>query len=62
MTMNSHSKFGFSMAEFSEISQSSISKPLKKGKNAFKDTLKHPLDISKLKYLNNKKKINMNYT
>ena len=50
------------MAEFSEISQSSISKPLKKGRNAFKDTLKHPLDISKLKYLNNKKKINMNYT
>jgi hypothetical protein len=42
MTLNTSSKFGFSLSEFQELAnQSEISKPLKKGRDAFKEPLKH---------------------
>lgn len=42
MTLNTSSKFGFSLSELQDLAnQQEVSKPLKRGRNAFKDTLKH---------------------
>ena len=63
MTLNSSSKFGFSLQELQEIAnQPEISKPIKRGREAFKERLKHDDEIQTLKKLKKKKEVNQSYT
>ena len=52
MTLNSSSKFGFSLSELQEVAnQPEVSKPMKRGRDAFKERLKHDDEIQNLKKL-----------
>ena len=52
MTLNSSSKFGFSLSELHEVAnQPEVSKPMKRGRDAFKERLKHDDEIQNLKKL-----------